>query len=196
MSTFTVSAVIRDDQGKGASRRLRREGLVPGIIYGSSEPKAVSVIARELYRMLLEDGFYSSILTLDLEGKEEKVIIKDLQRHPSKPVVLHADFQRIDENQKIKLQVPLAFVNFEKSAASKAAAKFAKEASTVEILCLPKNLPEVLEVDLSNIELGQIAHLSDITLPEGVEIATLRRGADRDQSVGYCYAPRGAKAGK
>ncbi len=196
MATFTVNAVDRNDQGKGASRRLRREGLVPGIIYGSSEPKAVSVIAKDLNRMLLEDGFYSSILTLNLEGKEEKVIIKDLQRHPSKPVVLHADFQRIAEDQKIKLQVPLAFVNFEKSAAAKAAAKFAQEASTVEILCLPKDLPEVLNVDLSNIELGQIAHLSDIVLPEGVEVVALRRGEDHDQSVGYCYAPRGARASK
>ncbi|GAA0792475.1 50S ribosomal protein L25/general stress protein Ctc [Marinobacterium sediminicola] len=196
MATFTVNAVARNDQGKGASRRLRREGLIPGIIYGSSEPKAISVIAKDLNRMLLEEGFYSSILTLNLDGQEEKVIIKDLQRHPAKPVVLHADFQRIDDNQKIKLQVPLTFVNFEKSAASKAAAKFAKEASTVEILCLPKDLPEVLEVDLSKIELGQIAHLSDITLPEGVEIVALRRGADHDQSVGYCYAPRGARAGK
>jgi len=196
MAKFTVNAVARDDQGKGASRRLRREGLVPGIIYGSSEPKAISVIGKDLYRMLLEDGFYSSILTLNLEGQDQPVIIKDLQRHPSKPVVLHADFQRIDDNQKIKLQVPLAFVNFEKSAAAKAAAKFAQEASTVEIICLPKDLPEVLEVDLSKIEMGQIAHLSDISLPEGVEIVALRRGEDHDQSVGYCYAPRGAKAGK
>ncbi len=196
MATFTVNAVARNDQGKGASRRLRREGLVPGIIYGSAEPKAISVIAKDLNRMLLEDGFYSSILSVNLDGQEEKVIIKDLQRHPSKPVVLHADFQRIADDQKIKLQVPLAFVNFEKSAAAKAAAKFAQEASTVEILCLPKDLPEVLNVDLSNIELGQIAHLSDITLPEGVDVVALRRGADHDQSVGYCYAPRGAKAGK
>ena len=196
MAKFTVNAVARDDQGKGASRRLRREGLVPGIIYGSSEPKAISVIGKDLYRMLLEDGFYSSILTLNLEGQDQPVIIKDLQRHPSKPVVLHADFQRIDDNQKIKLQVPLAFVNFEKSAAAKAAAKFAQEASTVEIICLPKNLPEVLEVDLSKIEMGQIAHLSDISLPEGVEIVALRRGEDHDQSVGYCYAPRGARAAK
>ncbi|GAA0695135.1 50S ribosomal protein L25/general stress protein Ctc [Marinobacterium maritimum] len=196
MATFTVNAVARNDQGKGASRRLRREGLVPGIIYGSSEPKAISVIAKDLNRMLLEDGFYSSILSLNLDGQEEKVIIKDLQRHPAKPVVLHADFQRIAGDQKIKLQVPLAFVNFDKSAASKAAAKFAQETATVEILCLPKDLPEVLEVDLSKIELGQIAHLSDITLPEGVEVVALRRGADHDQSVGYCYAPRGARAGK
>jgi len=146
--------------------------------------------------MLLEDGFYSSILTLNLDGQDQPVIIKDLQRHPSKPVVLHADFQRIDDNQKIKLQVPLAFINFEKSAAAKAAAKFAQEAATVEISCLPKDLPEVLEVELSKIEMGQTAHLSDITLPEGVEIVALRRGEDHDQSVGYCYAPRGAKAGK
>jgi len=194
MAKFTVNAVARDDQGKGASRRLRRQGLVPGIIYGSTEPKAIAVIGKDLYRMLLEDGFYSSILSLNLDGQDQPVIIKDLQRHPSKPVVLHADFQRIDDNQKIKLQVPLAFVNFEKSAAAKAAAKFAQEASTVEISCLPKDLPEVLEVDLSNIEMGQIAHLSDISLPEGVEIVALRRGEDHDQSVGYCYAPRGARA--
>jgi large subunit ribosomal protein L25 len=196
MANFTVNAVARDDQGKGASRRLRRKGLVPGIIYGSCEPKAISVIGKDLYRMLLEEGFYSSILTLNLDGQDQPVIIKDLQRHPSKPVVLHADFQRIDDNQKIKLQVPLAFVNFEKSAAAKAAAKFAQEASTVEITCLPKHLPEVLEVDLSEIEMGQTAHLSDITLPEGVEIVALRRGEDHDQSVGYCYAPRGARAAK
>ncbi len=196
MATFTVNAVARNDQGKGASRRLRREGLVPGIIYGSSEPKAISVVGKDLYRMLLEDGFYSSILDVVLDGQTEKVIIKDLQRHPSKPVVLHADFQRIDDSQKIKIQIPLAFVNFEKSAASKAAAKFAQEAATVEVVCLPKDLPEALNVDLSNIALGQIAHMSDISLPEGVEIVALRRGEDHDQSIGYCYAPRGAKAGK
>ncbi|MDY6891274.1 MAG: 50S ribosomal protein L25/general stress protein Ctc [Pseudomonadota bacterium] len=194
MAKFTVNAVARDDQGKGASRRLRHEGLVPGIIYGSIEPKAISVIGRDLYRMLLEDGFYSSILNLNLDGQDQPVIIKDLQRHPSKPFVLHVDFLRIADDQKIKLQVPLAFVNFEKSAAAKAAAKFAQEVATVEITCLPKDLPEFLEVELSNIEVGQTAHLSDIALPEGVEIVALRRGEDHDQSVGYCYSPRGARA--
>ncbi len=193
MSKFVINAVSREDQGKGASRRLRREGMIPGIIYGSQEPTTVAVVARDLYRMLLEDGFYSSILTISLDGKETPVIIKDLQRHPAKPLVLHADFQRIDDNQKIKIQVPLSFVNFEKSAASKAAAKFAPEASTVEVLCLPKDLPEVLKVDLSQIEMGQIAHLSDVILPEGVEVVALRRGEDHDQGIGYCYAPRGAK---
>ncbi|WP_151702534.1 50S ribosomal protein L25/general stress protein Ctc [Nitrincola alkalilacustris] len=193
MKNFVVNAVSREDQGKGASRRLRHQGMVPGIIYGTDTPKAVSVIGKDLYRLLLEDGFYSSILTLNLDGQEEKVIIKDLQRHPSKPVCLHADFQRIDDTKKIKIQVPLNFVNFEKSSASKNAAKFAAEASTAEVLCLPKDLPEILEVDLSRIEMGQIAHLSDIVLPEGVEIVALRRGEDHDQGIGYCYAPRGAK---
>lgn len=193
MSKFIVNAVSRADQGKGASRRLRHQGMVPGIIYGTETPVAVSVIGKDLYRMLLEDGFYSSILTVRLDGNDTAVIIKDLQRHPSKPVVLHVDFQRIADEQKIKIQVPLNFINFEKSAASKAAAKFAAEASTAEILCLPKDLPEVLDVDLSNIEMGQIAHLSDIVLPEGVEIVALRRGEDHDQGIGYCYAPRGAK---
>jgi len=193
MSKFIVNAVSRADQGKGASRRLRHQGMVPGIIYGTETPVAVSVIGKDLYRMLLEDGFYSSILTVRLDGNDTAVIIKDLQRHPSKPVVLHVDFQRIADEQKIKIQVPLNFINFEKSAASKAAAKFASEASTAEILCLPKDLPEVLDVDLSNIEMGQIAHLSDIVLPEGVEIVALRRGEDHDQGIGYCYAPRGAK---
>ncbi|WP_417581931.1 50S ribosomal protein L25/general stress protein Ctc [Nitrincola sp.] len=193
MSKFVINAVSREDQGKGASRRLRRQGMVPGIVYGTDTPVAVSVVGKDLYRMLLEDGFYSSILSVRLDGNDTLVIIKDLQRHPAKPVVLHVDFQRIDDKQKIKIQVPLNFVNFEKSAASKAAAKFAPEASTAEVLCLPKDLPEALDVDLTNIEMGQIAHLSDIVLPEGVDIVALRRGEDHDQGIGYCYAPRGAK---
>jgi large subunit ribosomal protein L25 len=196
MSEFVINSQTRHDQGKGASRRLRREGQIPGILYGSEEPVAISVNGNELYKAMLLDGFFSSKLTLNVDGKPTTVIIKDLQRHPFKPLVLHADFQRVDESKKIKIQVPLNFVNFNKSAAAKASAKFAIEATTVEILCLPKDLPDALDVDLSNIELGQIAHLSDIILPEGVEVVALRRGEDHDQGIGYCYAPRGAKAGK
>jgi len=196
MSTFVINAEARNDQGKGASRRLRREGKVPGIVYGSETPVAIAIQAKELTKALQDETFYSSKLTLKLDGQDTNVIIKDLQRHPAKPVVLHVDFQRLDESKKIKIQVPLSFVNFEKSAASKASAKFAAEAATAEILCLPKDLPEALEVDLSKIEMGQIAHLSDIILPEGVEVVALRRGEDHDQGIGYCYAPRGAKAGK
>lgn len=194
MKDFIIKAETRGDQGKGASRRLRREGRIPGILYGSTDPVSVSVFGNDLYKAVQLEGFFSSQMTLSLDGEPTTVIIKDIQRHPSKPLLLHVDFQRVDADKKIKIQVPLKFVNFAKSAAAKASAKFAAEASTVEILCLPQNLPDALEVDLSKIELGQIAHLSDIVLPEGVEIVALRRGEDRDQSVGYCYAPRGAKA--
>jgi large subunit ribosomal protein L25 len=198
MSNFVLNAVSREDQGKGASRRLRHEGLVPAVIYGGSKdeaPVAISLVNKDLVKQLEDQTFFSSILTVSLEGKETKVIIKDLQRHPAKPALLHADFQRIAEDQKIKITVPVSFINFEKSAASKAAAKFAVEANVVEILCLPKDLPEVVTVDLTNVAATQILHLSDISLPEGVEISTLRRGEDYDQGIGYVYSPRGAKAG-
>ena len=196
MSNFTLNAVAREDQGKGASRRLRKAGQVPAIVYGSSEPLNISLEARELTKALNNDAFFSSPITLSGAGEGQTVIIKDLQRHPAKPIILHADFQRIDESKKIKIRVPLQFVNFEKSAASKASGKFAAEAAVVEVTCLPKDRPEAVQCDLSAIEMGQIAHLSDITLPEGVEIVALRRGEDHDQGIGYCYAPRGARAAK
>ena len=196
MSNFVITAESRADQGKGASRRLRREGKIPAIVYGSSEPTNVALTANEIYRVLQDESFYSSKINLVIDGQETAVIVKDLQRHPAKPVVLHADFQRVADDMTIKIQVPLNFINFEKSAAAKASAKFAAEARTVEVVCQASALPEALDVDLSKIELGQIAHFSDITLPEGVEIVALRRGEDHDQSIGYCYSPRGAKAGK
>ncbi|MBT3144801.1 50S ribosomal protein L25/general stress protein Ctc [Neptunomonas phycophila] len=197
MSNFVLNAISREDQGKGASRRLRREGLVPAVVYGGTTdeaPVAISLVNKDLIKQLDDQTFFSSILTVALDGKETQVIIKDLQRHPAKPAILHADFQRIAADQKIKINVPISFINFEKSAASKNAAKFAVEANVVEILCLPKDLPEVVTVDLSNVAPTQILHLSDISLPEGVEIATLRRGEDYDQGIGYVYSPRGAKA--
>ena len=193
MSNFTLNATAREDQGKGASRRLRHAGQVPAIVYGSSEPQSISLSANELGKALNHDAFYSSPITLDVNGTKTVAILKDLQRHPAKAVVLHADFQRIDDNQRIKIRVPLEFVNFEKSAAAKASAKFASEASVVEVTCLAKDLPSSIQCDLTNIQNGQIAHLSDITLPEGIEIVALRRGEDHDQGIGYCYSPRGAK---
>lgn len=199
MSNFVVNATPRSDEGKGASRRLRREGLVPAVVYGGDKrkkPAAISLVNKELVKLIEDQSFFSSLLTLTIDGKEEQVIIKDLQRHPAKPVILHADFQRTTKSSKIKIIVPVNFENFEASAPAKAAAKFAVEKNTVEILCLPENLPEALTVDLSAVEAGQIVHLSDIVLPEGVEIVSLRRGADHDQSIGYVYSPRGAKAAK
>ncbi len=199
MSNFVVNAVAREDEGKGASRRLRRAGLVPGIVYGGDKrkkPSAISLQNNELVKMLEDQSFFSSLLTLKLDDKEEQVIIKDLQRHPSKPVVLHADFQRVTKTNKIKITVPIKFVGFDKSPASKAACKFAAEKNTAEVLCLPTDLPEFVEVNLSACQNDQVLHLSDISLPSGVEIVALRRGEDHDQGIGYVYAPRGARAAK
>eukprot|EP00764_Aduncisulcus_paluster_P011967 gnl/Carplike_NY0171/4911_a6691_276.p1 GENE.gnl/Carplike_NY0171/4911_a6691_276~~gnl/Carplike_NY0171/4911_a6691_276.p1 ORF type:complete len:197 (-),score=11.27 gnl/Carplike_NY0171/4911_a6691_276:182-772(-) len=196
MSNFEVNAVAREDEGKGASRRLRRTGLVPGIVYGGDKrkkPTAIAMPNNELIKLLADDAFYSSIVTLKLDGKDEQVILKDLQRHPAKPVVLHADFQRVTKSSPIKITVPVEFINFEKSPASKAACKFASEKNTVEILCLATDLPDTLVVDLSDCETDKVLHLSDITLPTGVEIVSLRRGGDHDQGIGYIYAPRGNK---
>ncbi|WP_067866578.1 50S ribosomal protein L25/general stress protein Ctc [Neptuniibacter marinus] len=196
MSNFEVNAVAREDEGKGASRRLRRTGLVPGIVYGGDKrkkPTAIAMPNNELIKLLADDAFYSSIVTLKLDGKDEQVILKDLQRHPAKPVVLHADFQRVTKSSAIKITVPVEFINFEKSPASKAACKFASEKNTVEIICLATDLPESLVVDLSDCETDKVLHLSDITLPAGVEIVSLRRGGDHDQGIGYIYAPRGNK---
>lgn len=199
MSNFTIEAIAREDQGKGASRRLRREGLVPGVIYGGDKrkkPTSISLKTNDFVKLTNNDAFFSSIINITLDGKEEQVIIKDLQRHPAKPELLHADFQRITKTSKIKITVPLSFEGFSTSAASKSAAKFAVENNTVQILCLPENLPESLAVDLSAVEVGQILHLSDVQLPAGVEIVALRRGSDHNQGIGYVYSPRGARAAK
>jgi large subunit ribosomal protein L25 len=199
MTNFVIEAVSRADQGKGASRRLRAQGSVPGILYGGENdknPVAISVNNNELVKQLNDQSFFSSILTIKLNGEEQKVIIKDLQRHPARPQVLHADFQRVTNESRIRITVPLQFINFEKSSAAKASAKFAVEKNTAEILCNAGQLPEALQIDLSQVEGGKVLHLSDISLPEGVEIVALRRGGDHDQGIGYVYAPRGAKAAK
>ena len=195
MSNFTIDAVIREDQGKGASRRLRNEGLVPAVVYGGAKnkkPLSLSLINKDFVKLTNNDSFFSSIITLVVDGKEEKVIIKDLQRHPAKPLLLHADFQRITKTSKISIKVPISFENFEQSAVAKTAGKFAVEANVVEVLCLADKLPESVSVDLSKVEEGQVLHLSDIVVPAGVEVAALRRGSDHNQSIGYIYSPRGA----
>jgi large subunit ribosomal protein L25 len=197
MSNFSIEAVIREDQGKGASRRLRNEGLVPAVVYGGAKnkkPLSLSLINKDFVKLTNNDNFFSSIITLMVDGKEEQVIIKDLQRHPAKPLLLHADFQRVTKSNVISIKVPISFENFEKSVVAKAAAKFAVESNVVEVLCLADQLPESVKVDLSEVVEGQVLHLSDIIVPDGVKVSALRRGSDHNQSIGYVYSPRGAKA--
>ena len=194
MTDFVVNAVAREDEGKGASRRLRREGLVPAVLYGGDKrrkPVAISVHNNELVRQLQEDAFYSSILTLKLNDKEERVILKDLQRHPSKPAVLHADFQRVDSSQPIHTKVALHFVNAETSPAVKlSAAVISHVLNELDVSCLPGQLPEFIEVDLANLEAGQSIHVNDLKLPEGVTALT----HGQNLTIVTSSIPRGAVA--
>ncbi len=194
---FTLAAEKRGAEGKGASRRLRRtEGKVPAIIYGgTAEPVSISVMHKDLAHALENEAFYSHILTLNLDGTDEAVILKDLQRHPYKPVILHADFQRVSKNQKIHIQVPLHFINEDNcEGVRNGGGAITHQLSEVEVVCLPANLPEFIEVDMVAVAVEQIVHLSDLKLPKGVELAELAKGADHDLPVVAVHKPKGSKA--
>jgi len=172
MSEFIeVVAQTRDDGGKGASRRLRRQGLVPGIVYGGhQEPQMIALPHNVLVRSLEEEAFYSSLLDLKVGEERAKVVLKDLQRHPAKPFILHVDFQRVSMAEKLRMTVPLHFENEETAVGIKAGGKLSRNLTEVEITCLPNDLPEFIAVDLGAMEIGDILHLSELTLPEGVEL--------------------------
>jgi len=194
---FNLAAEKRGAEGKGASRRLRRtEGKVPAIIYGgNAEPTSISVMHKDLTHALKNEAFYSHILTLSLDGEDESVILKDLQRHPYKPFILPADFQRVSKNQKIHIQVPLHFVNEDKcEGVRNSGGVISHQLSEVEVVCLPAVLPEFIEVDMIAVEVEQIIHLSDLKLPEGVELAELAKGTDHNLPVVAVHKPKGSKA--
>ena len=180
-----IPAEIRKDEGKGASRRLRTTGKVPAILYGSSEtPASIQLEHNTVWLASQHEWFYSAILDLKLDGKTQKVLLRDMQRHPFKAQLLHLDFQRVDENKAIRIRVPLHFLNQEKSPAGKMAGVLISHAiNDLEISCLPKDLPEFIAVDLSELALGDIVHLSAIKLPAGVEIPALRLGKEHDAAV-------------
>lgn len=172
-----VVANTRNAQGTGASRRLRRAGKVPGIIYGGTvTPTAIELDHNNLFHALRVESFHSSILDMELDGKSEQVLLRDVQWHPYKQQVMHIDFQRIDANQKITMKVPLHFTNQEVSPAVKlSGAIIGHVLNEIEISCLPGKLPEFIEVDLANLETGKTVHVRDIPMPEGVT-AVLREG--------------------
>ena len=198
MTDFTLNAVVRSDKGKGASRRLRRlEASTPAIVYGlGKEPVSLSLEMRELFKKLENEGFYTHVLELNIEGADnEKVILKDLQRHPFKEVILHADFQRVDESTKVTVNVPVHFVNEEACKGVKLQGGILMRLLTeVEIAALPHLIPDAINVDVTNLEKGQTIHLSDLTLPAGVEVVALSKGADHNDGVVSVVAPKGAAA--
>ncbi|MCW8887809.1 MAG: 50S ribosomal protein L25/general stress protein Ctc [Gammaproteobacteria bacterium] len=193
---FNITAESRSDMGKGASRRLRREDKVPAVIYGAGKD-AVSVTLdhNSLFHHLEHEAFYSHILNIAVDGKAEKVVLKDLQRHPYKPTILHADFLRVDAKEKLRMNVPLHFTGEEVAPGVKIdGGLITHNVTEVEISCLPSNLPEYLEVDLSGLQMDHSLHLSDIKLPEGVEIIALTHGADHDLPVAAIHKMRGSSS--
>jgi large subunit ribosomal protein L25 len=180
-----IKATGRKDEGKGASRRLRRAAKIPAILYGGhAEPASIQLEHNDVLLASQHEWFYSAILDLNLEGSVQKVLLRDMQRHPYKALIMHVDFQRISENEAIRLSVPLHFLNQEKSPAGKTGGVvIMHELNEVEISCLPKDLPEFIEIDLSALSEGDILHLSDLKLPAGVEIPELRLGKEHDVAV-------------
>ncbi|CAA6802051.1 MAG: LSU ribosomal protein L25p [uncultured Thiotrichaceae bacterium] len=182
---YSLQAEARDLQGKGASRRLRRENGVPAVIYGGgSDPQSITLKHNELIRNLEEEAFYSQIITVDFGDKKELVILRDLQRHPAKAIIMHADLQRIEEDHELQVNVSLHYINEELAPAIKIhGGKVSRVMNEVLIACLPKDLPEYIEVDMMNVEKGAIVHMSDLKLPEGVTLPQLALGEDHDQAL-------------
>jgi large subunit ribosomal protein L25 len=192
--TFELVAEVRADAGKGASRRLRRENKVPAILYGgSNDPVPLTFIHNELLLHLEQEAFYSHVLTVKYDGKAEKAVLRDVQRHPAKPVVLHIDLQRVSEREAIRMNVPLHFINEEVAHGVKQQGGVISHLMTeVEVSCLPKDLPEFIDVDVAELKAGESIHMSELKLPSGVELVELSYGPEHDQPVVNIHMPRGA----
>jgi len=188
---LTLGAEVRTDLGKGASRRLRHADKVPAILYGEGqEPVSLTLAHNKVWRSQQEEAFYSQVLTLDVNGEKVECLLKDMQRHPFKNLVMHMDFMRVDATHAVHTNVPVHFINEE--AAAKKGGAVAHHINEIAITCLPGNLPEFVEVDCAALEVGQTLHLSDVALPEGVTSDELTKGADHDQAVVTLNAPKGA----
>ena len=191
---FNLDAEIRTDIGKGASRRLRHADKVPAVLYGANkEPVSLTLEHNKVLQAQEFEAFYSHILTLNIGGEKVEALVKDMQRHPFKPKVLHLDFLRVDASQAITTHVPLHFINEDSSKGIKMQGGHAEHhLADVEISCLPGQLPEFIEVDLAEVEKDQTIHLSDLVLPAGVSLVELAKGDDHDQAV---VSIKGAKGG-
>lgn len=183
--TYELTAEARDDTGKGASRRLRHQDKVPAIIYGGDQtPTQISITHNQLVKATANEAFFSHILTINIGGVAQKAILKDLQRHPAKPRIMHADFQRVSKDQKITMHVPLHFLNQDVCPGVKTFGGMASHLMTdVEVRCLPDALPEFIEVDMISLNIGDSIHLSELKLPAGVEIVELSHGAGHSHDL-------------
>jgi large subunit ribosomal protein L25 len=188
-TSFELVAEFRETQGKGASRRLRHEGKVPAILYGGHlEARKLALSQQKLALMLENERFYSTILNLRVGEETQPAILKDVQRHPFKNAILHIDFQRVEENEKIRISIPLHFKGAAVSPGVKSQGGMVSHMRTeVEVSCLPKDLPEFIEVDLSGLSLNESIHLSELKIPQGVQLVDL---AKEDSAVAAIHSPR------
>lgn len=198
LSEMKLTAQKRVDTGKGASRRLRHAKAVPGIVYGAGKkPEMVQVSAFDLAQLMEKEGFYSQIIDLDMDGKKQSAVVKDMQRHPFKDRILHIDFQRVKAGEKLHVHLPIHLLNEEKSKGVKAGGVVHRDMIEVSIIALPKNLPEYIEVDMLNVDVGEAIHLSQLDLPKGVELEAFAHGGDahdHDHPVVSIILPRVARA--
>ena len=193
--SILLNAELRTDMGKGASRRLRRANKLPAIVYGAGkDPENLTLEQKDVQYQLQHEAFYTQVLELNVAGKKQEVLLRDLQHHPFKQDILHMDFQRVDAKKEVHVNVPLHFINEDVSVGVKQEGGAISHVVTeVEIVCLPKDIPEFIEVDLIDMHMGEILHLSDLKLPAGVEILALKQGEEYDTAVANIHARKGGE---
>ena len=196
METFVLQAEQRNAVGRAENKRLRRAGYFPAVVYGGhGEAVNIQIEHNAMLRNLEKSGFYSNILDLSLDGKSQKVYLKDLNRHPSRKIILHADFQRVEETVELNIRVPLLLVNEDLCEGVKQDGGTVSRLMTeVEVTCLPKDLPQAIEVDIESLKIGEAIHFSDLSLPNGVKLTALLRGGDESTSVVQVLSPKGLEA--
>jgi large subunit ribosomal protein L25 len=188
--SLELNATLREDMGKGASRRLRHAKQLPAIIYGGDkDPVSITLMQKDVQHKLPDESFYSQVLSLNVAGTTEDVLIRDIQHHPYKVEVMHMDFVRVDANKPVHVHSQLHFIGEEVSPGAKTEDGVVSHVLIeVELECLPKNIPEFIEVDLSDMHVGDVIHLSDLKMPEGVELLALKHGEDNDSVVASMHA--------
>ena len=193
--SIVLNAELRTDMGKGASRRLRRANKLPAIVYGAGkDPENLTLEQKDVQHQLQFETFYTQVLELNVAGKKQDVLLRDLQHHPYKIDIMHIDFQRVEAKKEVHVNVPLHFINEDIAPGVKQEGGAVSHLVTeVEIVCLPKDIPEFIEVDLGEMHIGDIVHVSDLTMPPGVEVLALKQGEEHDTAIASVHARKGAE---